>query len=558
MTKFGSISLILIIAFGLGCGSKKAVVSGLSYEKRKIFEQQFFEANKQKALNNKEKALTLFQQSLETYPSSSAVMFELAKLHYQLDNYNEALYWSKKAVENAKEYNHWYSGQLAQFYNKFGKYKESAEVFVSMIKEEPEQKDNYTEAANQFYNAREFDKAIDQLLIMQNKFGVEIESAHRLEFIYSNSGQKDKANEAMQKLCDKYPENIEYKGYLAESYLKADRPVEAIAVLNEIINLDSNDGFAYFMLYNIYKRQGNSTLAYKNLKKTFESNEIDLVEKLQAVGIYFLKINTDEKAKSEIIVLSDILLEQYPNSIEPLVLKSDISNALNDFEMARSYLIQALAIDKGDFKLWIKLLKLDEMLKNAELQLADANSAIALYPNISELYKTKAYALYHLNQYHEAIAASDEGLEVAIDKQDKIALLMCKALSNNKLNNVAMSEGLYKDVLKLDPYNAGALNNYAYNLALRGERLVDADSMINVALKIEGANPILFDTKAWILYHQQKYSEAISWLNKAIELDPKNIEYYVHSKAVYQKLGNQTLANDMQQIIDKLISEKSN
>jgi len=558
LTKLRSISYVLIVLFGFGCGSKKTAISGLSYDKRKVFEQQFFEANKQKSLNNKDKALSLFQQALETYPASSAVMYEVAKLHYQLENYNEALYWSKQAVDKSKEYNHWYSGQLAQFYNKFGKYKESAEVFVSMIQNEPDAKDNYTEAASQFYNAREFDKAIEQLLKMQDKFGIEIESAHRLEFIYRNSGRSDKAIDVMKQLCDKYPSNVEYKGYLAESYLKAEKPEKAITVLNEIVKLDSNDGFSYFMLYNIYNNQGNDELAYKNLKKTFASDEIDLVEKLQAVGIYFLKINKDEKTKNELIELSDILLEQYPSSIEPLVLKSDVSNALNDFVTARNYLEQALDISQSDFKLWMKLLKLDEKLKKPALQLADANKAIALYPNIAELHRTKAYALYYLGQYTEAIVAADEGLEVSIDKQDKISLFMCKALCNSKLNNNLKSDNLYRDVLILDPYNTGALNNYAYNLASRGERLSEADSMINVALKLEGSNPLLFDTKAWVLYHQQKYTEALDWLNKAIAIDPRNIEYYVHSKAVYQKLGNQTLANEMQQTIDKLTSENVN
>ena len=64
-------------------------------------------------------------------------MYEVAKLYYQLEKYNDAMYWAKQAVDNSNDFNHWYSGQLAQFYNKFGKYQESAEVFAYMVEKEP-------------------------------------------------------------------------------------------------------------------------------------------------------------------------------------------------------------------------------------------------------------------------------------------------------------------------------------------------------------------------------------------------------------------------------------
>lgn len=555
MTKFTIISFLSLLLF-IGCGSKKALVtSELSYAKRKIFEQQFFEAQKQKALNNKEKALNLFKQSLETYPQSSVCMYEVAKLYYQLEKYNDAMYWAKQAVDNSNDFNHWYSGQLAQFYNKFGKYQESAEVFAYMVEKEPENKDNYLEAANQYYNAKEFGKSINQLLKMQSVFGVEEASATRLEFVYRNTGQPDKAIDAIHQLCNAFPNEVSYKGYLVDAYVRADRTNDAKNTLREIIKADSTNGRAYFMLYNIYNKEGNDELAFLNLRKAFKSNDVGLFDKLQSVSVYFLKINKDEKTKNEITELSDILIELYPTSPEPFVLKSDISNALNDYESARNYIKKAIEINQGDFKLWVKLLKLDEKLHNNNFQLEDAEKAISLYPSIADLYRAKAYALYNLNRYEEAINTADIGLEVAIEKQDKVSLKMCKALCYTKLSNSLKSDKLYSEVLLIDPYNAIALNNYASNLASRGERIDEADSMIHLALKLDNTNSSFYDTKAWILYHQQKYNEALDWLNNAIAMDPRNRDYYVHAKAVYQKLGNQTLANQMQQHIDQLSIE---
>ncbi|MEY2924853.1 MAG: hypothetical protein RLZZ337_1401 [Bacteroidota bacterium] len=558
MIRKSAISFISVLLL-FGCSSRKALISSeLTYEKRKVFDQQFFEANKQKVLNNKEKALGLFNEALETYPQSSAAMYETAKLHYQLENYNEALFWAKKAVESASSFNHWYSGQLAQFYNKFGKYAESAGVFSTMIENEPDVEDNYLEAANQYYNAKQFGDAIAVLLKMQDRFGVDEQSATRLEFVYRNMGEGDKAIDAIIRLVLAYPDETRYQGYLADSYLRANKEAEAKQVLSKMISADSSNGKALFMLYTISNKQGTDEDAFFYLKKAFASDDVELTDKLQSIGAYFLKLNKDEKTKAEIKELSDILVSQYPNSPEPWVLKSDISSALANYSEARDFINKALDVNHGDFKLWMKLLKIDEKLRKNRFLVEDADRALILFPNIAELYRTKAYALYHLSQYDKSIAVCDEGLEVAIEKQDKVSLKMCKALNYNKLNKYSMSNNLYNEVLSLDNLNPIALNNYAYNLASRGDRILEADSMINLALKLELNNPILFDTKAWVLYQQQKYEEALDWLNKAIAIDPNNKEYYVHSKAVYQKLGNLTLANEMQKIIDQLSIEVVN
>ena len=242
----------------------------LDYQQQKDFEKVFFEANKQKVLNNKEKALELYIKSLTLNKQSHAAMFQVANLNYQLDRFNEALYWAEQTVKTSETYNHWYYGQLAQFYNKFGKYTESAQLFSSMIENEPDVKENYFEAANQYYNAKEFEKAIAVLKGMQETFGVEMESASRLEFVYSAVGQGDKAVEAMEQLVSEDPSDIRSRGFLAETYLKNNQKEKSIETLQGIIKSDPEIGKAYFALYSIYEEDGNYSLAFYNLKESFK------------------------------------------------------------------------------------------------------------------------------------------------------------------------------------------------------------------------------------------------------------------------------------------------
>jgi predicted negative regulator of RcsB-dependent stress response len=72
-------------------------------------------------------------------------------------------------------------------------------------------------------------------------------------------------------------------------------------------------------------------------------------------------------------------------------------------------------------------------------------------------------------------------------------------------------------VLSINPDNALVLNNYAYYLALRKDKLDKAEKMIKKALDISPNSPNFIDTYAWVLYQQKKYKEAESVLRTIID-----------------------------------------
>ena len=67
--------------------------------------------------------------------------------------------------------------------------------------------------------------------------------------------------------------------------------------------------------------------------------------------------------------------------------------------------------------------------------------------------------------------------------------------------------------------NIGCLNNYAYYLSLLGERLDEAERMSYRTVKAEPENATYLDTYAWILFRQQRYSEAKIYIEQALRSD---------------------------------------
>ncbi|MCQ2310766.1 MAG: tetratricopeptide repeat protein [Paludibacteraceae bacterium] len=89
---------------------------------------------------------------------------------------------------------------------------------------------------------------------------------------------------------------------------------------------------------------------------------------------------------------------------------------------------------------------------------------------------------------------------------------------------------LYQEILKLDPHNAYALNNYAYLLATGKGDLRLAESMSTKAVQAEPNNPTYLDTYAWILYLTGQYELAKIYIRQAVQ--------YLEGHAIPKEIQN--------------------
>jgi Tfp pilus assembly protein PilF len=83
----------------------------------------------------------------------------------------------------------------------------------------------------------------------------------------------------------------------------------------------------------------------------------------------------------------------------------------------------------------------------------------------------------------------------------------------------AKSDEAYDKSLTYNPDNAYTLNNYAYYLSVRGERLDKAAQMSKRSNELQPGTASFEDTYAWILFRQKNYAEARIWIEKAIVND---------------------------------------
>jgi Tfp pilus assembly protein PilF len=105
----------------------------------------------------------------------------------------------------------------------------------------------------------------------------------------------------------------------------------------------------------------------------------------------------------------------------------------------------------------------------------------------------------------------------------------------------------YDSCLQWKDDNIGCLNNYAYYLSERGEQLDKAEVMSYKTVKAEPKNSTYLDTYAWILFMQERYSEAKIYIEQALQ----NLDDSLNNEVIIEHAGDiYALNEDIDRALD--------
>jgi tetratricopeptide (TPR) repeat protein len=135
-----------------------------------------------------------------------------------------------------------------------------------------------------------------------------------------------------------------------------------------------------------------------------------------------------------------------------------------------------------------------------------------------------------LKEHDKAIEALITGRDVVVDNPPLLAQFWSSlGDAYHEAERYADSDKAYDKALALEPDNSGTLNNYAYYLSVRNTQLEKAERMSKRSLELEPGSATYMDTYAWILFRLGRYSDARTWIEKAIaagDADGVVVEHY--------------------------------
>jgi len=115
-------------------------------------------------------------------------------------------------------------------------------------------------------------------------------------------------------------------------------------------------------------------------------------------------------------------------------------------------------------------------------------------------------------------------------------LLFARVFAHDSLDDLAGAEADLRQIIRMQPENARALNHLGYMLADRSDRFAEALALIERAIAVEPDDPAIIDSLGWAQYKLGMLDEALDNLRRAYAAFPDH-EVAAHLGEVLWVLG---------------------
>jgi tetratricopeptide (TPR) repeat protein len=551
-TMHKSIPVLLVILLNIGfvstavsSGSKSKDKDALSPAQRADVTYVFFNANKEKILGNLNTAAELFAEVIRKDPKNAAAMYELSRVYADQKKYADALYFSKSAYKISSA-NVWYALNYADVLQHNNRFKESAEVYEQLIHDHPEEAAYYQELADAFIYAGAYEDGIKAYDRMEDQFGLTGDIAIIKARLYQQIKKPEKAIDALEKWLVEDSTDIEAFGMLAQLYQTSGKSEKALAIFQYILKVDPDNAIVHLSLADYYRTAGDKERSVNELKLAFQNKELDIETKISILGSYYALITDYPELKEQSLDMCKLLVQTHPKDPRSHAVYADFLLQDKKFEEARAQYRKAKELGSKEYSVHSQILYLDSQLQDWDAMLSDSEEALSLFPDQPFVYLFNGLAKHQKKQERDAASVLSSGVKMVVDNVP-LETQFYSTLGEiyHELKEYEKSDQSYDKALSLDPKDANAMNNYAYFLSLRKEKLAKAEELSRKSNELEPAQASYEDTYGWIMFTMEKYTDAKTWIGKSLEHGgDKSAAVLEHYGDVMYRLG------DVQSAID--------
>lgn len=377
------------------------------------FEEHFFEALKQKGIENYDKALQALQQCMELKPESPFLYNEVGKNQLALKHYTDAEAAFKKATELDPE-NRWYWQGLYDVYYAAQDWNRAIPIVQKLTKW---RKEFYEEDLVSLYMyTSQFEKALALIDSLDESVGQSNKrEMYRLQIMRQERFKKPK-KEMLEEAIKKNPQ--EESNYLELIFLYSESNQEAKAeeVAKRLEKAIPDSDWAQVSLFKFHLNNEEGDKASESLFRVLQSEKIDVKIKHRAFNEFLIYVKNNP---------------QYNNNLEEAISYFDDAQGINvpkevgkffyskkDYQRAATYFEKSLEAEADDIETVELLLYSFEASEQYKLLLEKAESYLELYPIHSRLYYFAGFASNKLNQFKEAKIFLEDGLDFLVEDSE--------------------------------------------------------------------------------------------------------------------------------------------
>ncbi|MCH8546001.1 MAG: tetratricopeptide repeat protein [Cryomorphaceae bacterium] len=504
---------------------------GREDSKRLLFEDRLFDAFTARATENPQKQIKKLREALEIFDDEAIVHYELSKVLSEEGELDEALHHAFKAVEFDPT-NVW----MLRHFSTMLRMNEMWEDRIVILEELKRIDDNDLEYDLKISESQAalgaYKKAIKTLNQIEKSYGVIPDLAERKKNIWLAANKPKKAERELKKLVKAYPDVPQFWGVLANFYRANNKPDKAISAFETLLEYEPDDSRAHFNLAEMHRQNNNIDAFMFHLREGMRSPDVEEDVRLDVI---MSTINASLRAPELRSNIEDMLTyaeKFHPNSPKVHALRGDYFISVQDIENGLKSYKRALELEGGRKKeIYQQVLRIHLEKMDFEALAQYGKEAVTYYPNQNQFHYFAGIGLMETSQDSMASVILQEGLDITYGNPElKNEFHRLLGETNHRAGFHEASDQHFDAYLKNNPKDALTLNNYAYYLSVRGEKLDKALEMTVKSNNISVNNPVYLDTWAWVLYKMGEFKEARNILERVVDLggadDPEVREHF--------------------------------
>ena len=560
--------LLFLICFGCISQPKESTkTTVLSLEQRDLFDEYFYQAEAARQRNQVADAYKWYEKASALQPSSGNAWYQMARISLENNQLQRAWEQSQKAVQ-AEPTNYWFLHLYAQLSTQGQKVAVVKEAYEKLILLKPQEATNYLEMANYFAQNGQPKSSVEYLDRLEKIIGPDLDITELKMELYQSMRKPEMALKEAQKYQQTAPEDLEASMMLVKAYLQNNQRENAEKILT------AQDQTCYqvqLFWADLYRKDQRIEDQWLAVEKAFRDDRMEVTEKVSILAQEMM-FRTSEADRARLLKLAAEVVEKNPESGAAHALLADLYSQKEDWKNAAIHLQKALENLKEGQKmlLWQQYLNCDVQLQAFDSLVKHAQQAIAQYPNQALFYFYQGVGHLQLKQHAEAVSALKNALGLTTDEKElRAEIYQNLGEAYQGLKKYSASEESFETALSIIPDNIGLMNNYAYYLTLRKEKLDRAEEMAKKVVEKEPNQPSYLDTYAWVLFCKGKFAEALPLQIKAVQLGGEgNATLVEHLGDIYSQLGQKdkaleqwrkakALGADRPEVLDRKLSAQT-
>ena len=409
------------------------------------FQTHFYEAIKQKTLENYSKAIEELESCKALRPLESVIFHELGINYFNQKQLDSAEFNFQKAI-SLDEANFWYKESLYHLYVDQNRYEAAILAVEPLLSRHPNYKQDL---ANLYLNAKRYSEALMVLDDLDATLGYDALRDRIRNEVYDQSGNNDHRITDLKRRLLEAPELPTNFLNLVYAYSQLNQKKEAFETAQAFLKYHPKSHLVHVALYKFYLDDKAYEKAIESMKIVTTSTVVSSDIKVKVLNDFMSFVVQFPEYKSALLEVTNTVAETTPSRSD--VEWGDYYYNQKAYSKALPYYTKALKFDPANFKIIKNVaflyLETNQFEKAAEF----TNNQLELYPTQPHLYLVNGTANKHLNKLDVAIEFLSMGLDFVIDNKT-LQIDFYKQLSSAYLlkDNIQESKAFTKKATLLE------------------------------------------------------------------------------------------------------------